>query len=117
MASIYRLLHIPYCILLEENMEKATIREVRAYVIAPTEMGADYHNQHGMHWINELPIANPMSVYEEYKAKRTSWGRVLGSNGTENRFKHPHATSSSLSAGFLSGRNSPRATDSGTEKA
>ena len=26
------------------------------------------------HWIIDLPIANPMSVYEEYKAKRTSWG-------------------------------------------
>jgi L-rhamnonate dehydratase len=37
-------------------------------------MGADYHNQHQPHWINELPVANPMSIYEEYKAKRTSWG-------------------------------------------
>jgi len=55
-------------------MKKAIIREVRGYIIAPHEMGADYHNQHGAHWINELPIANPMSVYEEYKAKRTSWG-------------------------------------------
>src|SRR5258708_38625253 len=50
------------------------IRAVRAFVIAPSEMGADYHNQHGSHWIIDLPIANPMSVYEEYKAKRTSWG-------------------------------------------
>lgn len=55
-------------------MKKASIREVRAYVIAPGEMGADYHNQTGKHWIIDLPIANPMSVYEEYKAKRTSWG-------------------------------------------
>ena len=55
-------------------MRKAIIREVRGYIIAANEMGADYHNQHGVHWINELPIANPMSVYEEYKAKRTSWG-------------------------------------------
>src|ERR1044071_10387106 len=55
-------------------MKIATIQEVRAYVIAPGEMGADYHNQTGSHWIIDLPIANPMSVYEEYKAQRTSWG-------------------------------------------
>ena len=55
-------------------MKPATISEVRAFVIAPNEMGADYHNQDGSHWIIDLPIANPMSVYDEYKAKRTSWG-------------------------------------------
>src|SRR4029453_3336193 len=55
-------------------MKKARIQEVRAYVIAASEMGADYHNQQGSHWIIDLPIANPMSVYEEYKAERTSWG-------------------------------------------
>ncbi|HSE22821.1 MAG TPA: L-rhamnonate dehydratase [Pyrinomonadaceae bacterium] len=55
-------------------MKQAKIREVRAYVIAPTEMGADYHNQQGSHWIIDLPIANPMSVYEQYRAERTSWG-------------------------------------------
>src|SRR5258708_10898421 len=55
-------------------MKQAKIRQVRAFVIAPSETGADYHNQHGSHWIIDLPIANPMSVYEEYKAERTSWG-------------------------------------------
>jgi len=55
-------------------MKEARIREVRAYVIAPHETGADYHNHQGNHWIIDLPIANPMSVYEEYKAQRTSWG-------------------------------------------
>ncbi len=55
-------------------MKQVTISEVRAYVISSDEMGADYHNQSGSHWIIDLPIANPMSVYEEYKAKRTSWG-------------------------------------------
>ena len=55
-------------------MKRAVIREVRAYVIAAAAMGADYHNQPGSHWIVDLPIANPMSVYEEYKARRTSWG-------------------------------------------
>ena len=29
-------------------MKQATIQEVRAYVIAPGEMGADYHSQHGV---------------------------------------------------------------------
>ena len=55
-------------------MKQVRISEVRAYVMATGEMGADYHNQTGSHWIIDLPIANPMSVYEEYKAKRTSWG-------------------------------------------
>jgi L-rhamnonate dehydratase len=55
-------------------MNPALIREVRAFVIAPGEMGADYHNQNGSHWIIDLPIANPMSVYEDYRARRTSWG-------------------------------------------
>ena len=60
-------------------MKKAVIREVRAYVIDSFEAGADYHNQNGSHWIIDLPIATPMSVYEEYKARRTSWGiNVLG---------------------------------------
>lgn len=55
-------------------MKKAVIREVRAYAVACTETGIDYHNHHESHWINDLPIANPMSVFEQYKAKRTSWG-------------------------------------------
>lgn len=60
-------------------MKKASILEVRAYVVASGETGSDYHNQSGEHWIIDLPIANPMSIYEEYRAKRTSWGiNVLG---------------------------------------
>jgi hypothetical protein len=44
--------------------------------------------------------------------------RVLGSNRAENRCKdESYATSSRASAGFRSGRSSPRMTDSGTEKA
>ncbi|HVG37677.1 MAG TPA: L-rhamnonate dehydratase [Pyrinomonadaceae bacterium] len=61
-------------------MKKATIRDLRAYVIDPSESGADYHNQEKGHWIVDTPIANPMSVYEQYKKSRTSWGiGVLGS--------------------------------------
>jgi L-rhamnonate dehydratase len=55
-------------------MRAAQIREVRAYVIEPGEAGADYHNQQRGHWIIDSPIANPMSVYEKYKASRASWG-------------------------------------------
>jgi L-rhamnonate dehydratase len=69
-------------------MNKVVIREVRAYVLDPTEMGADYHNQHDSHWINDLPVANPMSVYEKYKAKRTSWGiNALGTVVVEVELK------------------------------
>ena len=37
--------------------KRATIREVRAFVIAPGEMGADYHNQTGVSGSLDLPIA------------------------------------------------------------
>ena len=55
-------------------MRTAKITDLRAYVISPGEAGADYHNQGQGHWIVDTPIANPMSVYEEYRASRTSWG-------------------------------------------
>eukprot|EP01112_Ceratiomyxa_fruticulosa_P018406 TRINITY_DN5870_c1_g1_i1.p1 TRINITY_DN5870_c1_g1~~TRINITY_DN5870_c1_g1_i1.p1 ORF type:complete len:248 (-),score=55.98 TRINITY_DN5870_c1_g1_i1:74-817(-) len=50
-----------------------TIKEVRAYVVQQTEFGADYHRQSNDHWIVKQ-ISNPMSVYPQYKEKRTSWG-------------------------------------------
>ncbi|HET8627306.1 MAG TPA: L-rhamnonate dehydratase [Thermomicrobiales bacterium] len=58
-------------------MKPATVRELRAFVIEPGESGgsgADYHDQRQGHWIVDSLIANPMSVYEEYRASRTSWG-------------------------------------------
>jgi L-rhamnonate dehydratase len=55
-------------------MKSSTIREVRAFIIDPGEAGADYHNQGKGHWIVDTPIASPMSVYDEYKYSRTSWG-------------------------------------------
>jgi L-rhamnonate dehydratase len=55
-------------------MKSSTIREVRAFIIDPGEAGADYHNQGKGHWIVDTPIASPMSVYDEYKYNRTSWG-------------------------------------------
>lgn len=69
-------------------MKKAIIKEVRAYIIDAGKMGADYHNQQGSHWIIDLPIANPMSIYKEYKAKRTSWGiNALGTVVVEVELK------------------------------
>lgn len=60
-------------------MHRTRIRDVRAYVPGSSG-GADYHDQLQGHWIIDTPIANPMSVYEEYKASRASWGiNALGS--------------------------------------
>ena len=68
----------------DENV--VTIAAVRAYVIeVPKVEGAlaDCHSRKEGHWIlgtNEWPIANPMSIYETYKARRNSWGKdVVGS--------------------------------------
>ena len=36
--------------------------------------GADCHKQQAGHWIVDSDIANPMSVYEQYRKSRTSWG-------------------------------------------
>jgi L-rhamnonate dehydratase len=36
--------------------------------------GADCHKQPQGHWIVDSDIANPMSVYEQYRKSRTSWG-------------------------------------------
>ena len=59
--------------------EKITIKEVRTYSTSK-EGGGDYHLQEKGHWITDTYIANPMSMYPEYKKTRTSWGiGVLGS--------------------------------------
>ena len=47
------------------------IASVRALVVRGG--GADYHDQAGGHWIDGQ-IATPMSVYEEYRATRSSFG-------------------------------------------
>ena len=54
-------------------MKRAKIVDVRAYVNDDSS-GADYHFQPRGHWIIDTPIANPMSIYEEYKDSRVSWG-------------------------------------------
>ena len=56
------------------------IREVRAFTFGDDQQeknsggGADCHKQTAGHWIVDSDIANPMSVYEQYRASRTSWG-------------------------------------------
>ena len=64
----------------DENAVK--IESVQAYVVKSKEVEekgggfADCHSQAEGHWIlgtNEWPIANPMSMYEKYKARRSSW--------------------------------------------
>lgn len=51
------------------------IVDVRTYLPGGAgKEGGDYHAQPGGHWIVDTTIANPMSVYPEYKKSRTSWG-------------------------------------------
>lgn len=56
------------------------IVDVRAYVVDGSDIGGDYHRRAAGHWIADTLIANPMSLYPEYRERRTSWGiGVLGS--------------------------------------
>jgi len=58
---------------------KFRIVDARAYVVGKGG-GGDYFQQAQGHWLIDSLIANPMSGYEAYKARRTSWGiDVLGS--------------------------------------
>jgi len=56
------------------------IKEVRAFVFGDDDEekssggGADCHKQAKGHWIVDSDIANPMSLYEQYRSSRTSWG-------------------------------------------
>ena len=60
-------------------MHHTKITDLRAYIIGAGG-GADYHDQSQGHWIIDTPIANPMSVYADYKSSRVSWGiNALGS--------------------------------------
>ena len=61
-------------------MDKFKVVDVRAYVVGGKDTGGDYHKRETGHWISDTLIANPMSVYPDYREKRTSWGiGVLGS--------------------------------------
>jgi len=62
------------------NPSAVLIKEVRAFVFADDDDektsggGADCHKQSKGHWIVDSDIANPMSVYEQYRKSRTAWG-------------------------------------------
>jgi L-rhamnonate dehydratase len=57
------------------------IRSVRVYTVAKESKGGDYFNQGtSEHWLVDSLISNPMSAYDEYRDRRSSWGiGVLGS--------------------------------------
>lgn len=60
--------------------DDVVVKEVRAFVIGDKKLeeksggGADCHAQSSGHWIVDSAIANPMSVYAQYKLNRKSWG-------------------------------------------
>lgn len=62
------------------SVRSANIFAVRAFVFGDDTQekesggGADCHKQSEGHWIVDSDIANPMSVYEQYRKSRTSWG-------------------------------------------
>lgn len=62
------------------DSSEVLIKEVRAFIFSDDDDekeqggGADCHKQAAGHWIVDSDIANPMSVYEQYRASRTSWG-------------------------------------------
>lgn len=59
---------------------RVSITAVRVYTVEARGSGGDYHKQTGEHWLVGTTIANPMSVYPQYRASRLSWGMdALGS--------------------------------------
>ena len=57
------------------------IKDVRVYSLKPAAKGGTYFEPgESTHWLVDSQISNPMSGYEKYRAKRSSWGiGVLGS--------------------------------------
>lgn len=57
------------------------IKDVRVFTLAPTAQGGTYFKPgDAKHWLVDTLISNPMSGYEKYREKRSSWGiGVLGS--------------------------------------
>ena len=61
-------------------MPKHRIADLRAYVLDEPEMGGDYCRREAGHWLVDDLVANPMSIYPEYRDSGDSWGMgVLGS--------------------------------------
>ena len=65
---------------MKPSEDAVLIKHVRAFVFGDDKQekesggGADCHKQSEGHWIVDSDIANPMSVYEQYRKSRTSWG-------------------------------------------
>jgi L-rhamnonate dehydratase len=57
------------------------IKDLRVFTVDKRAKGGDYFNQgDGEHWLVDSLISNPMSGYDAYRERRTSWGiDVLGS--------------------------------------
>ncbi|KAK8117595.1 uncharacterized protein PG998_005876 [Apiospora kogelbergensis] len=62
------------------------IKAIRTFIIsgvgsgADLDIGGDYHNVKGGHWLIDTDISTPCSIWDQYKKSRTSWGiNVLGS--------------------------------------
>jgi L-rhamnonate dehydratase len=57
------------------------IRDLRVYNVKPSDKAGTYFKQgDARHWLVDSLISNPMSGYEKYREKRSSWGiGVLGS--------------------------------------
>jgi L-rhamnonate dehydratase len=61
-------------------LDRFKIVDVRAFLVGGKDVGGDYHKRETGHWISDTLISNPMSIYPEYRERRTSWGiGVLGS--------------------------------------
>lgn len=56
------------------------IKELRVYNVKPSDKAGTYFRQgDAKHWLVDSLISNPMSGYEKYREKRSSWGiGVLG---------------------------------------
>ena len=55
-------------------MKERRIVDLRAWVVDQAGAGGDYCHQEGGHWLVDDMVANPMSVYPEYRDSRDSWG-------------------------------------------
>lgn len=56
------------------------IKDMRVYTVKPSETAGTYFKPgEAKHWLVDTVISNPMSGYEQYREKRSSWGiGVLG---------------------------------------
>ena len=55
-------------------MKERRIVDLRAHAIDQPGSGGDYSNREGGHWLVDDMVANPMSVYPEFRDSRNSWG-------------------------------------------